>query len=236
MNEGFTALLLTAVSIGFFHTLMGPDHYIPFVMMSRAGKWSTPKTLFVTFLCGIGHVLSSIILGVFGLILGIAVFKLERIESFRGDLAAWALIIFGALYFAWGVKRAIKGKSHKHLHLHEGNNHQHTHNHFGEHTHIHEDSEKSNMTPWVLFTIFIFGPCEPLIPLLMYPAAKGNVQQVLAVCTAFSIVTISTMMIVVIAGVSGLKTVSVGWIDKYTHALSGLAIFFCGIAIKFLGL
>jgi len=27
---------------------------------------------------------------------------------------------------------------------------------------------------WALFLIFVFGPCEPLIPLIMYPAAKLN--------------------------------------------------------------
>jgi hypothetical protein len=34
------ALILTAASIGFFHTLLGPDHYLPFIMMSWARKWS----------------------------------------------------------------------------------------------------------------------------------------------------------------------------------------------------
>lgn len=233
MSEGFSALMVTAVSIGFFHTLMGPDHYIPFVMMSRAGKWSVAKTIFVTFLCGIGHVLSSIVLGALGLVLGAAVFNLEKIESFRGDLAAWALIIFGAVYFIWAIKRSSKGKTHKHIHLHEEGNHQHPHKHFDEHSHIHE---KSDMTPWVLFTIFIFGPCEPLIPILMYPAAKEDYQQALAVCAAFSVATISTMLTVVIAGMTGLKAISAGWVEKYSHALSGLAIFFCGIAIRFLGL
>ncbi|HOD34406.1 MAG TPA: hypothetical protein PLR20_01590 [Syntrophales bacterium] len=28
-------------------------------------------------------------------------------------------------------------------------------------------------TPWVLFTIFVLGPSEPLIPVLMFPAARN---------------------------------------------------------------
>ena len=63
-----------------------------------------------------------------------------------------------------------------------GTMHSHGHAHSGEHVHVHEETgdlgdgvrDGGSMTPWVLFTIFLFGPCEPLIPLLMYPAAKGN--------------------------------------------------------------
>ena len=29
-------LVVTAASLGFIHTIFGPDHYVPFVMMSRA--------------------------------------------------------------------------------------------------------------------------------------------------------------------------------------------------------
>ena len=44
MNQESTLLLWTAASIGFVHTLLGPDHYLPFVAMSRAGGWSARKT------------------------------------------------------------------------------------------------------------------------------------------------------------------------------------------------
>ena len=35
MNIDLGLLLLTAASIGFIHTLLGPDHYLPFVAMWR---------------------------------------------------------------------------------------------------------------------------------------------------------------------------------------------------------
>ncbi len=76
MTKEIYILILTAASIGFFHTLFGPDHYLPFIVIPRAKKWSTSKTMFITFLCGIGHVGSSIILGLIGVSLGIAIKKL----------------------------------------------------------------------------------------------------------------------------------------------------------------
>ena len=74
-----TALLGTAIWIGFIHTLFGPDHYVPFVAMARAGDWSCRKTLGVTLLCGLGHVAGSVALGLIGIAIGALVFNLETI-------------------------------------------------------------------------------------------------------------------------------------------------------------
>src|SRR5512139_214609 len=105
MSSELSLLLITAASLGFFHTLFGPDHYLPFISMSWARKWSLKKTTFITFLCGIGHIAGSVALGMIGVAMGIAVNKLEWIESSRGNLAAWLLIGFGLAYFAWGMRR-----------------------------------------------------------------------------------------------------------------------------------
>jgi len=107
MSNEISVLLITAASIGFMHTLFGPDHYIPFIAMSKAGNWSKFKTLWVTILCGIGHVGSTIVLGFLGIAFGYSVFHLESIESYRGDIAGWLLLVFGLLYMVWGIRRAI---------------------------------------------------------------------------------------------------------------------------------
>ncbi|MCK4502889.1 MAG: hypothetical protein KAU22_07615, partial [Desulfuromonadales bacterium] len=78
-NEIFV-LAGTAASIGFLHTILGPDHYLPFIAMAKARSWSGAKTAVITILCGLGHVLGSILLGLVGVFFGIVVFKLESIE------------------------------------------------------------------------------------------------------------------------------------------------------------
>lgn len=232
------AILLTgtAFSLGFIHTIFGPDHYLPFIALSRARNWSAKKTALITFFCGLGHVLSSIILGFIGIGVGIALFKLESIESFRGEISSWLLIIFGFTYFIWGLRRAIREKPHSHPHFHEdGESHSHIHEHNGEHIHIHE-KKTDNLTPWILFIIFIFGPCEPLIPLVMYPSAKGNFLEVGVVAGVFGLTTIGTMLSIVLSSFYGLSKISLPKLGRYSHALAGLTIFLCGGAIKFLGL
>ena len=108
MSNELILLAGTAATLGFIHTVIGPDHYLPFIVLSKARKWSTFKTVLITFLCGIGHIISSVLLGFVGIAIGAAVFKLEAIESHRGDIAAWLLLVFGFTYFIWGLHRAYR--------------------------------------------------------------------------------------------------------------------------------
>ncbi|MFA6186561.1 MAG: sulfite exporter TauE/SafE family protein [Phycisphaerae bacterium] len=237
MSTEINALILTAASMGFFHTILGPDHYLPFVMISWAKKWSGLKTAVITFLCGIGHILSSVILGLVGVAFGIMVGKLQIIESFRGNIAAWLFIAFGLVYFVWGLRRAYKNKPHTHGHIHiDHNGHTHEHTHHDQHSHIHAEKEKTNVTPWVLFIIFVFGPCEPLIPLLMYPAAKSSWSGLIMVTAVFGATTILTMMTLVLVARSGISFAKLNPLNKFSHAIAGATICLCGLAIVFLGL
>jgi len=119
-------LAQTAATIGFVHTVVGPDHYLPFIVISRARKWSLPKTLFISFLCGLGHVLSSVVLGFLGIALGLAVGHLEKVESTRGSIASWLLIGFGLVTIltmlviislsAWGLSFVRLGSLERYSH------------------------------------------------------------------------------------------------------------------------
>lgn len=236
MDNSIALLSVTAVSLGFIHTLLGPDHYLPFIVLSEAKKWTTKKTMFITFLCGIGHVLSSVILGLIGIAVGISVSKLVSVESFRGNIAAWLFIAFGLVYMIISIRSLYKKKKHAHSHYHPGGNkHVHEHNHFEEHSHVHE-ADLVKTTPWILFLIFIFGPCEPLIPIIMYPAAENNIPGAVMVSLLFSVVTISTMMGIVLAFKLGLSKINLKPVEKYSNLIAGAMIFFSGIAIQFLGL
>jgi len=232
MSQNLVILTATAASIGLVHTLLGPDHYLPFVVLSRARGWSLPRTAAITVLCGLGHVASSVVLGFVGIAFGVAMARLEFFEAVRGDLAAWLLTAFGLLYMLWGVWRARRGRGHRHIHLHDGGDvHSHDHGHENAHSHSHNGSAAISLTPWILFTIFVFGPCEPLIPLLMYPAADSSTFGVILVATVFGIVTIATMLIVVLLLTFGLHRLPTAGLERWSHALAGAAILLCGIAI-----
>lgn len=236
MENSITLLSATAVSLGFFHTLLGPDHYLPFIVLSEAKKWTVRKTMFITFLCGLGHVFSSIVLGLTGIAVGISVNRLVDIESFRGNIAGWLFIAFGLVYMIISLRNLYRKRTHTHSHFHPGgNSHSHEHSHLKDHLHVHE-TDVVKTTPWILFLIFIFGPCEPLIPLLMYPAAQNNIPGAILVSVLFAVVTIATMMSIVLAFKLGFNKINLKPIEKYSNFIAGAMIFFSGVAIQFLGL
>ena len=88
------------------------------------------------------------------------------------------------------------------------------------------------MTPWVLFTIFVFGPCEPLIPILMYPAAKGHMFGVVLVTSTFGLTTLATMIATVTFAHFALGRLPFAGVARYSHALAGFVVLLCGAAVK----
>lgn len=237
MSTELYTLLGTAATLGFIHTLVGPDHYVPFVAMARAGQWNTMKTLTITVLSGIGHVGSSVVLGAIGIAIGTALSHLQWVESVRGEVAAWMLTGFGLAYMVWGIWRGLRSRPHTHTHTHaDGEVHTHTHDHHAAHAHPHERGQRANLTPWIIFSIFVFGPCEPLIPLLMYPAAVHSSMGVALVSLVFALTTIVTMTAMVFLGVAGVELIPFPRLERYIHALAGGIIALSGISVLFLGL
>jgi nickel/cobalt exporter len=237
MTAEITVLTLTAAAIAFVHTILGPDHYLPFVAMARARGWNLRKTLKVTLFCGVGHLVSSIAIGMAGIFIGIQLSSLEWLEEMRGNLAAWLLIGFGLAYTAWGLRQAYRNRPHQHWHSHGETTHSHLHSHHQEHAHLHEKSAGSRaLTPWLIFIIFVLGHCEPLIPLLMYPAARESLSGVLMVSGVFGLVTVLTMTLVVFTAVQGLKNLKFKRFERFGHAVAGSTILACGLGVAFLGL
>ena len=70
MEGELRLLLATAASLGLIHALAGPDHYLPFIALSKARRWSIARTARITLLCGSGHVLASLVVGGLGIALG----------------------------------------------------------------------------------------------------------------------------------------------------------------------
>lgn len=243
MNESLTILTTAALVIGVTHTLIGPDHYLPFIVLGRAEKWSLKRTLLWTFLCGLGHVASSILIGSFGIVLGWSLAGMEGFESIRGAVASFSLMGFGGVYMLWGLYRAIKGQVHQHDHPHlhaDGSTHSHAHRHSSVHRHSHPEPNDTTSTHrktfWAIFIVFVLGPCEPLIPLLMVPASEHSIWGTALVTLVFAISTISVMMLTVVLGYLGVGLIRLAPIEKYVHAFSGGAILTSGLLIQLFGI
>jgi len=237
MTPEIAVLAFSAAAIAFVHSILGPDHYLPFVAMARARDWSLAKAVRITMVCGLGHLAGSVVLGLAGIALGLQLSSITWLESARGGLAAWLLIGFGLAYTVWGLRQAHRNRPHSHWHHHDGAAHMHEHTHHGGHAHVHDkESASKSLTPWLIFVIFVLGPCEPLIPLLMYPAARESTAGVLVVTAVFGVVTVLTMTLAVALALLGLETVKIRKLEPYGHAVAGGTIHACGLGIALLGL
>jgi hypothetical protein len=115
-SDALYAIAVTGFTVAFFHAAI-PTHWLPFVLTSRAQKWSTSKTLFVTTLAGCGHVLFTALLGFLIAWCGIALS--DKIGGWFPWIAGGALLAFGSYY----VIQQFRGNGHGHSHSHGGHTH-----------------------------------------------------------------------------------------------------------------
>lgn len=232
MPAEMQALIITAISIACLHTLSGPDHYLPFIALSKSRGWSISKTIGWTLTCGMGHILSSVLLGLGGAALGFTFSAISIFENIRGGVAGWVMLAFGIVYAAWGLYRLYTNKPHKHFDMDDdGGMYVYEH----QHGNAIAPNERFKVTPWVMFIIFVLGPCEPMIPLLYFPAAQNSWWGMLLLIIIYSACTLVTMLAMVMLGCYGVSFCSTKKTERYVHVLGGVTIFICGVGMLWMG-
>lgn len=232
MND-YSILLFTTISIALIHTLSGPDHYLPFIVLAKAKKWKLPKTLFITFICGIGHVGSSLLIGYAVVFLGWNLAKVTIFENLRASWSSWAFVLLGFGYTLWSIYLLAKNRTHRHFDLDDPDEvYVYSHQHEG----LVNPEKRFKVTPWVLFIVFVGGPCEPLIPLLLYPAIQHSLVHTIQISLVFTLTTLAVMLAVVTLGYLGFQLFSSQFMHKYSNLLAGITLLGSGLAMVFLGL
>jgi hypothetical protein len=142
------------------------------------------------------------------------------------------MLLFGIVYGIWGLVRAYQNRPHKHFDTVEGGD-------IYVFEHIHgqgvKPKERYKVTPWVMFIIFLLGPCEPMIPLLYFPAAQNSWYGMLLLIGVYTFCTLLTMIVMVVLGYYGISVIRTEKLERYMHALGGLTIFICGAGMLFMG-
>ena len=220
-----SVLLGTTAAVAITHTLLGIDHSLPFIVLGRSRQWSLGYTI----------VASSVAIGGVGALLGASLDSLVWVESTRGVIAATLLIGFGLAYSIWAVRNISRNVTHSNVHAHvDGTLHGHLQSYDGDNLHIHSSS--ANVTPWALFIVFLVGPCEPLIPLMIVPAIAGSWTLLVAVVVTFGVLTILTMGLTVTIGYQMLNAVPQYRFTRIADVVTGLLVAASGAGVLFLGL
>jgi nickel/cobalt transporter (NicO) family protein len=135
MNTEALFLVAAVAGVGVLHTIV-PDHWVPITLIARQRGWSRSETAAVAFKAGIGHVLSTLVIGLVVWIAGVAF--ATRFGHLVDTAASIALIGFGGWIAISALReiRGVNGHEHNHGHGHvHGHGHSHGHRHGLGHSH-----------------------------------------------------------------------------------------------------
>ncbi|HEU4606833.1 MAG TPA: hypothetical protein VFS31_01910, partial [Chitinophagaceae bacterium] len=87
-----SSLILGSLLISLLHAVI-PSHWLPVVAIGRKEKWTMGETVRITFIAGLSHVMSTVLIG---FILGIIGAELQdSITAFTAVIAPSLLILMG---------------------------------------------------------------------------------------------------------------------------------------------
>jgi ABC-type nickel/cobalt efflux system permease component RcnA len=230
-------LIATVGAVGVLHTLV-PDHWAPIVVVARQQGWSTARTVRAAAIAALGHVTSTLALGVVVWAAGAAL--AARYGHAVNIGAALALIGFG-LWIAFQGWRETRERgpghahhAHAHLHRHEdGLEHVHSHEHHDLHAtnesaavvHSHGHSVSGRTT---LLLILGSSPMVEGIPAFLAASTYGPaLLGIMAV--VFAAATLVTYVATCALGVAALQRTSFGPLETYGEVLSGALVAAVGV-------
>ena len=191
-------LVGTVAVVGVLHTLV-PDHWAPIVVIARQRRWSVQRTALAGAIAGLGHVTSTLALGVVFWVAGsAAAAQYGRAVSISSALA---LVGFGlwTAYGGWKEARRQPGGDPQAL---------------------------AGRTSLLL--ILGSSPMVEGIPLFLAASTYG-VPTLGAMAVVFAAATVTTYVVTCVAGIAGLRRFSLGRLERYGEFLSGVFVVLIGV-------
>ncbi|MDI6783628.1 MAG: hypothetical protein QME64_05970 [bacterium] len=200
-------LILISVGIAVVHAMI-PTHWLPFVLVSRAQKWSLKKMLSVVALAGLGHVASTTVVGI--LIAWIGWKVSETVEGIVGPIAAGILILLGMLYIGLYFKELGHGHHHGH------------------------PSELSDTGAVLsLIAILTFSPCEAMLP-IYFAASPLGWYMIILLSLFIALGTVGGMMILTYLAYRGIERFKFSKLEHYEKLILGSMLAILGFIVIFI--
>lgn len=99
------SIVIGSLVLSLLHAII-PNHWIPLVAIARKESWSLSQTLQITFLSGMAHAISTIVIGVVLSVIGLQLSN--HVEQFTTWVAPVLLVVLG-IFFIW--------QHHRHQHF-----------------------------------------------------------------------------------------------------------------------
>ena len=203
-------LFLGLVAAALVHALL-PTHWLSFVLVARAQRWSRSRMMRVVLFSGLGHVTTTAVVGLTAAALSKGFHR--YIGVLQTPLPAFILAGFGLYYLVSGWRRG----GHPHC------------------THDHADDplDLDRAAQGALFLQMTLSPCETLIPVFLAAGALSW-PVLVAMALAMSLLTVGAMGVLAWLAFEGSRRVAFPWIERNERLVLGALLLTLGGATLFL--
>jgi len=192
----------------FLHAAL-PTHWLPFVLVGRAQRWTLPKLLSAVATAGLAHIATTAVVG--GLIIAAGLALDQWVAGFLPHLSAALLFLLGAFYL---VKSAIRRP------VLAG----------GPALDLAEPTVSHAAAFWGLVAMLAITPGEVLLPIYMSSAQEGTMALAL-LTAAFAVGTVLGMGVFTTLARAGASVLRLERWARYEGAVLGLALIGLGLLV-----
>jgi nickel/cobalt exporter len=203
----FTSILASGLLIAFFHAAL-PTHWLPFVLVGRGQGWGAGKTLTIAAGAGLGHTLSTMLIGLLLTGAGLA------FERRFGGLSPW---IVGGLLIALGLFYLLRQALYPHGHAHAK-------------PRLFTSDRAAILALLALVTI---SPCEAFLPVYLSGVRYGWVGFLL-LSAVLATATIAGMVVFTGVSILGVNRLPLGLLERYEAGILGAVLCALGVGIMIL--
>lgn len=202
------SLLGGAFVTAFLHAAL-PTHWLPFVLVGRAQRWSLARVLGAVAAAGLAHIMTTAIVG--GLIVMAGLALEQWISGLLPHLAAVLLFLFGAFYLARATLLKAQPAG-------------------GPDMDVPEPRVSDAAAFWGLVAMLAVSPGEVLLPLYLAQATEGLL--VLGLMTAaFLVGTVLGMAVFTVLANAGYSALRLERWARYESMVLGVALIAIGLLV-----
>lgn len=196
------SILTGSLLLSLLHAII-PNHWLPVLAIGHKENWTINEVSRVTFLSGLAHALSTIIIGV---IIGLLGLKLtESVQHFSHIVAPLVLILLG-FFFIYQHHR------HKHFHLHN---------------HPKPSFSKKKIIVTLVVAMF-FSPCMEIEAYFLLAGSFGW-HAILSIALLYLVVSVSGMVLWIRLAYKGIIKLNWHKLEHNAGIITGLTLIVTGI-------
>lgn len=200
-------IFVGSILLSLFHAMI-PSHWLPILAIGRKENWSLGEVTRVTFLSGLAHAFSTIVIGI---VLGLLSIQ------FAGKLEYFTKLIVPVCLLAMGTFFIYQHHRHKHFHLHK----------------VPESSFSKTKIILTLVMAMFLSPCMEIEAYFLLAGTKG-MWAILLIAGLYLMISVSGMVLWVRLAYKGLLKLNWHSLEHNAGIITGWTLVITGILSSFI--